>query len=224
LNAKSISVLIVADRDDTAELREQIEPQADFQILTALEGDRELVEKVKMLAPDAVILDTERIGKKWATVVYEINNLPQKPAVIVLSPTSKTNTLLAAFREGADAFLSKKQTEHSELMSALKAVCAGRIFYDRAAAQAIREHMRELELGSARKVMDLQNGIKQLTVREKEVFPLLADGKSVKEVAKILGISPKTVETHKYNIMAKLNLDRMADLTRMAIIKDLIPL
>jgi DNA-binding CsgD family transcriptional regulator len=84
--------------------------------------------------------------------------------------------------------------------------------------------MSYLELGSARNVADVQNGISKLTVREKEVFPLLADGKSVKEVGKILGISPKTVETHKYHIMEKLDFKRMADFTKLALIKDLIPL
>lgn len=53
---------------------------------------------------------------------------------------------------------------------------------------------------------------------------MLADGNSIKEVAKTLGISPKTIETHKYHIMEKLNLQTMADLTKLAIIKDLIPL
>jgi DNA-binding NarL/FixJ family response regulator len=111
-----------------------------------------------------------------------------------------------------------------ELIPVLNAVGAGRVAFNRNDADTIRDHMRYLELGSARNVAHIQNGISTLTVREKEVFPLLADGYSIKTTARTLGISPKTVETHKYHIMKKLNLDNMADFTKLAMIKDLIPI
>lgn len=63
-----------------------------------------------------------------------------------------------------------------------------------------------------------------MAIREKDVLPLLADGKSIKEGARILRISPKTVESHKYNIMKKLDFENMTDWTKTAIVKELISL
>lgn len=84
--------------------------------------------------------------------------------------------------------------------------------------------MKELELGEGKDVSEVRNGIAKLSVREREVFVLLADGLTPKEVSKRLGISPKTVETHKYNIMDKLNVSSLAQFTKIAIKKNLIKL
>ena len=84
--------------------------------------------------------------------------------------------------------------------------------------------MESLEHGGDKSAGDVPNGLSLLSTREKEVFPLLADGKSIKEIAEILFISPKTVETHKYNIMEKLGVDSVADLTKIALKKKIIEL
>jgi DNA-binding NarL/FixJ family response regulator len=82
--------------------------------------------------------------------------------------------------------------------------------------------MQELQLSTEKDVQKVQDGIATLSSREKEVFPLLADGLSIKEIADRLFISPKTVESHKYNIMEKLNVRSIPELTKLAIKKDLI--
>lgn len=181
-----------------------------------------VVKQVRKAAARVVVVDSGIEGLQWPTAVYELTHLDKPPRVIVLGEPDKAN-LLSAFREGADAYLNHGSVT-DELIPVLTAVGAGRVAFSRNDADTIRDHMRYLELGSARNVAHIQNGISTLTVREKEVFPLLADGNSIKATAKTLGISPKTVETHKYHIMTKLNLENMADLTKLAMIKDLIPI
>jgi DNA-binding NarL/FixJ family response regulator len=82
--------------------------------------------------------------------------------------------------------------------------------------------MQDLQLKTEKDVQEIQDGIASLSNREKEVFPLLADGLSIKEIADRLFISPKTVESHKYNIMGKLKVRSVPELTKLAIKKDLI--
>ncbi|MFC1885856.1 response regulator transcription factor [Thermodesulfobacteriota bacterium] len=82
--------------------------------------------------------------------------------------------------------------------------------------------MRELERGHAVGVFEVEDDIVRLSFRGKEVFPLLADGKTPREIADILCISPKTVGSHKYNIMEKLGVSSVAGLTKIAIKKNLI--
>jgi len=223
LNENSTIVLIIAAGHRADKIIKIVAAHSTFEVLDTLEQDDKLVERVTSLNPAVVIIDIELLGKDWASVVYEIKDSDRGIGVIVIVPTRKKADLLAVFREGADALLSG-EFEPDDLIPALETVIGGRIYYRKSDAEVIREHMLYLELGTARNVADVKDGIAKLTVREKEVFPLLADGRSIKEVARTLGISPKTVETHKYHIMEKLNLQRMADLTKLAIIKDLIPL
>jgi DNA-binding NarL/FixJ family response regulator len=110
----------------------------------------------------------------------------------------------------------------SELRLALKALRGGAAFYSRAVQEIVQDHMKELELGKGKNIAEVQNGIAKLSLREKEVFTLLADGLTPKEISDRLCISSKTVESHKYNIMDKLELKSVAQLTKIAVKKGLV--
>jgi RNA polymerase sigma factor (sigma-70 family) len=133
---------------------------------------------------------------------------------------SKSN-ITSLFRQGISGYVLKEEP-FSELMLCLKSIREGATFYSKVVQETLQEHMRELELGEGKNVADIQNGIAKLSVREKEVFVLLADGLTIREIAERLFISPKTVETHKYNIMEKLELKTIAEFTKIAIKKELI--
>jgi len=126
-----------------------------------------------------------------------------------------------AFKMGIPGYVLKEEPI-SELILALKAIRDGATFYSDKVHQLINEHLLELELGTDKNVREIKNGITVLSKREKEIFVLLADGLTPKQIGKRLFISPKTVETHKYNILEKLNFHSMAELTKLAIKKDLI--
>jgi len=80
------------------------------------------------------------------------------------------------------------------------------------------------ELDNSNNNINNTNGFESLSLREREVFQLLSEGKSIKKIAETLGISRKTVETHKYNIMEKLHTKNIIDLTKLAIKKGIIQL
>ncbi|MGD2011799.1 MAG: response regulator transcription factor [Desulfosarcina sp.] len=216
------SVVIVTTEARRAAIDSVIDALGDIVMITEPADAKAVVKQVHTAAARVVVLDSGIDGLEWPTAVYEMTHLDKPPRVIVLGEPDKAS-LLSAFREGADAYLNHGSVT-DELIPVLNAVGAGRVAFNRNDADTIRDHMRYLELGAARNVAHIQNGISTLTVREKEVFPLLADGYSIKTTARTLGISPKTVETHKYHIMKKLNLDNMADFTKLAMIKDLIPI
>jgi DNA-binding NarL/FixJ family response regulator len=131
--------------------------------------------------------------------------------------------ILSLYRAGISGYLFKDEPM-SDLVLALRAVAAGGTYYSEVADEVIHGHMQDLELGDTKKAAEMRDGIAKLSLREKEVFPLLADGMTIKEIAGTLGISPKTVETHKYNIMEKLNVNSIAQLTKIALQKNLIKL
>jgi two-component system invasion response regulator UvrY len=216
-------VFIIAAAADAEEIGSIVDTHFDYELVSTPASIDHLLTHIASSAAGIVVIDSDLPGLDAPTAIYEIKHLDSKPGVVVLADRADTAGLLSAFREGADAYLVTASLRE-ELIPALEAVEAGRVCFNLEDADAIRHHLLYLELGSARNVTEVKNGVARLTVRQKEVFPLLADGKSIKEIANILGISPKTVETHKYHIMQKLNVDRLADLTKLAIIKDLIPL
>ena len=105
----------------------------------------------------------------------------------------------------------------SDLILALKAVKGGGTYFSTMAPTVLLRHMEELEEKTTG-----EDYFDTLSQREQEVFKLLAEGKSIKEIAGDLFISPKTVESHKYNIMEKLQATSIVDLTKIAIRKNLI--
>jgi len=222
MKTKPSLIVIVTTEARRAEIDSVIDSLDDIVMITEPVDASAVIKQVRTAAARVVVVDSGIDGLEWPTVVYEMTHLHKPPRVIVLGEPDKAS-LLSAFREGADAYLNHGFVT-DELIPALNAIENGRVAFSGNDADTIRDHMRYLELGSARNVAHIQDGISKLTVREKEVFPLLADGKSIKATAQTLGISPKTVETHKYHIMKKLNLSNMADFTKLAMIKELIPI
>jgi two-component system, NarL family, response regulator NreC len=219
---RKISIVIVAGPTETDTIRKHVEEHPDFLLIPARGSGLRLLGQMDRLRPDMVIVDIELPAFDWISGVHELNTTECRPGIVLLTGDVDNADLLSAFREGADAYLPKNAIQ-TELIPALSTVSRGRIYLSKADAELIREHMLYLELGKARNVSAVHNGIAGLSLREKELFPLLADGLSIKESAGILGISPKTVETHKSHIMKKLNVTRVTDLTKLAIKKDLIP-
>ena len=101
-------------------------------------------------------------------------------------------------------------------------VISGGAYFTNAVREKLQDHMVDLELEEMAATGHGEIGVGQLSAREKEIFILLADSLTPKEVATRLFISPKTVETHKYNIMEKLNISSLAQFTKIAVKKGLI--
>ena len=178
---------------------------------------------VKSEKPDIVILDISMPGLDGIEAAEQILERNEEVRILIYSMSSSRVHIISLFRIGISAYVLKEEPL-SELLLALESVKNGATFFSRTVQQIIQEHMKELELGKGKDVVEVKNGVAKLSTREKEVFVLLADGLRPREIAERLYISPKTVETHKYNIMEKLNVSSMAQLTKIALRKELIDL
>jgi len=215
--------LIIAGSRDTDDIRELIEQRSDFKPLFTHTGFEHLGRQAGAMAPGVVIIDMDMPGIDWASAVAELDKTDARPGVVLIADIVTESDILRAFKEGAGACLPKSSFR-TRLIPALESVSRGMIYLSRANAQLIRQHLLTLEQKDAPHPDCSNDGISLLTMREKEVFVLLADGVTIREASEIMCISPKTVETHKSNIMKKLSLKNIADLTKLAIVKGLISL
>ncbi len=206
--------------DDHSIVRKGLSLQLDqhdrFKVVGEAADGREAVRLAEQLNPDVVIMDIGMPGLNGIEATAQI--VKQAPAigVIILSMHSDDNYLARALTAGAKGYLLK-DTAAAELDRAVQAVAEGRSFFSPAIAKIlVEEYMRQLKQRGLQDTYDL------LTDREKETLHLLAEGKSNKEVAKILNLSVHTVETHRSNIMEKLGLHTTADIILYAVRKKII--
>jgi len=159
-------------------------------------------------------------GMDGVEAIREIRKTRKGVRIIVFSMYSDKEHVLTLFGEGVDAYVLK-DSPLSNLMAAIQAVKSGGTYYCAVVQKIIHDRVRGLEEELKSDVTDREH-FASLSAREKEIFPLLADGKSIKEIAGHLYISPKTVESHKYSIMEKLGVDSVAELTKIALKRGLI--
>jgi DNA-binding NarL/FixJ family response regulator len=137
-------------------------------------------------------------------------------AVVILSVHSDEGYVLRALKAGAKGYLLKDSAE-GDLIEAIKAVSNGKAFFSpEVSRMLVEDYMREI------KARGVQDSYELLTVREREILHLLAEGKSNKDIAGMLGLSLYTVETHRRNLQEKLNLHSLAELILYAVRKGLI--
>jgi DNA-binding NarL/FixJ family response regulator len=184
--------------------------EEDFDLVGAVGDGRAAVAAFEQLAPDLVLLDIGLPllnGIETARQVRQIN-----PSVAILFVTMQTDRIYVqeAFRAGGSGYVLK-QAAARELAEAIREVLAGRFYV----SPMIAAQAGTLPFDSSKTPIDLFGG--QLTPRQREVLQLVAEGKSMKEIAQILKISVRTVEFHKNGIMQELGFRTTAELTRYAL-------
>ena len=166
--------------------------------------------------PDLLIVDIGMPKLSGIEVSARAQKLDRPPAVIVLSMHSDESYIIRALGAGAKAYLLKDATDE-DLLPAVRAVAAGKPFFSPAvAAVLVEDYMRTLQKRG------LSDSYHLLTDREKETLQLLAEGHSNKEVATLLDVGLSTVETHRANLMQKLNLHNTAEIVLYAVRKGII--
>jgi DNA-binding NarL/FixJ family response regulator len=176
----------------------------------------EAVRLLEQHQPDLLILDIAMPKLSGIEVAARAQKLDRAPGIIVLSMHSDEAYIIRALAAGARAYLLKDATDE-DLLPAVRAVAAGKPFFSPAVtAVLVEDYMRTLQQRG------LVDSYHLLTDREKEVLHLLAEGRSNKEVATLLDLGLSTVETHRGNLMQKLNLHNTAEIVLYAVRKGLI--
>lgn len=166
--------------------------------------------------PDVMILDIGMPKLSGIEVSARAQKLDRPPAVIILSMHADESYIIRALGAGARAYLLKDATDE-DLLPAVRAVAAGKPFFSPAvAAVLVEDYMRTLQKRG------LSDSYHLLTDREKETLSLLAEGRSNKEVATLLDVGVSTIETHRANLMQKLNLHNTAEIVLYAVRKGII--
>ncbi len=184
--------------------------ESSFDIVGVASNGLELVAQAEQLKPDVVLLDIGMPILNGMEASRQIRKLVPDAKLIFLTQKSDQSYVHVAFRIGASGYVLK-QSLASELIPALNEVLAGRFYV----TQLVSKDIPQALLNPNRNPSELFG--RSLTGRQREVLQLVAEGKTGKEIASILKISPKTVEFHKSGIMEELGIRTTAELTRYAI-------
>ncbi|MGM0428563.1 MAG: response regulator [Thermodesulfobacteriota bacterium] len=219
---KPTRVLIVDDHSVVAEgIRRSLEKAPDFECTGSVSDGLEAVDAVKSQRPDMIVMDVSMPRLNGLDAAEQIKAWDDTIRICIFTMYAERAYVVSAFKTGIHGYVLKDEPV-SELILALKAIREGGTYYSGKVRQILKEHVEELELGEGKGAKAVEDGISKLSNREKEVFVLLADGLTPKQIGERLYISPKTAETHKYNILEKLDFHSVAQLTKLAIKKNLI--
>jgi DNA-binding NarL/FixJ family response regulator len=212
-----IRVLIADDHGIMRKgLRLQLEQHEGIEVVGEATDGREAVKLAEQLDPDVVMMDIGMPNLNGIEATAQIVKRNPKIGVIILSVHSDEEYLLRTLSAGAKGYLLKESAD-VDLLRAVQAVAQGKSFFSPTVAKTLLDDfVQQLKQRGLKDSYDL------LTDREKEVFQLLAEGKSNKDVATVLGLSPYTVETHRTHIMQKLDLHSSVDLVLYAVRKKII--
>jgi two-component system, NarL family, response regulator NreC len=199
--------------DDHQILREGLKSllqKSNFEIAGDVGDGRSAVKLAKKLNPEVVILDISMPLLNGIEATKQIHTEVPQAKIIVMSMHAASHFVLAALHAGAAAYLLK-DSAFDELLLAVKSVLNGHVYLSPAiAGLVVRATVRQPS--SKREFLR-----RKTSSREREVLQLMVEGKSTKEIAALLYVSVKTIETHRKQIMDKLNLHTIADLTKYAI-------
>ncbi|MBZ5583216.1 MAG: response regulator transcription factor [Acidobacteriia bacterium] len=214
---KPIRILLADDHTVVRKgLRLLLESQPELSVVAEAANGREAVALAEEHEPDVAVLDVAMPILNGIEAARQIGARHPQTAIVFLSMHSDEGYVLKALKAGARAYLLKDSAEH-DLIEAVKSVTQGKAFFSPAISQMMmEEYMRQMREREVEDSYDL------LTTREREILQLLAEGRSNKDVANILNLSLYTVETHRGNILQKLNLHSGPELTLYAIRKGVI--
>lgn len=190
-------------------IRHVLEGEPGFDVVGEASNGTEAFELAAELHPDVVVLDISMPGESGLQIAARLGTVPSPPRVLILSVHDNAEYVLESVRAGAHGYLLK-DTAATELRSAIRAVCRGESYFSPPVASRLSAAVRgEYETRPA--------PLEQLTGREREVLEGIARGRTNKEIAADLGISYRTVETHRESLMKKLQIRTVAELTRFAL-------
>lgn len=196
-------------------LRALLETEPSFRVVDEVDNGRDVLEKVLTCKPDVVILDLMMPNLNGLEVTRQIKKATDRTRIVILSMHDDEGFVLEALRNGASGYVLK-DSNSNYLIQAIKAVMSGgRYLSPILADRAIKAYQSQART-------ETNDIYESLTSREREVLQLTAEGRTRAEIAAKLGVNARTVETHRANLMNKLNLRSKNELVRFAIKRGLI--
>jgi two-component system, NarL family, response regulator NreC len=197
-------------------LRLLLEREPDMSVIGEAPDGRAALDALSRQPADVVVMDVTMPGLNGIEAAAQIARLYPKTRAIMLSMHSDETYVLRCLRAGARGYVLKESAE-GELIAAIRTVVAGKSFFSPKVQRLLQQdHVERLRRSGSTDTYDL------LSDREREILQLIAEGNSNKEVAARLHLSVYTVETHRKNIVDKLNLHGPADLILYAVRKGLV--
>ena len=178
----------------------------EFSLVGTVTSGAELLEAAQRLRPDVIVTDVAMPGMSGLDALRRLRADGLTAQVVFLTMHADAELAAEALRAGAAGFVVK-HAAGKELIAAIQAALRGRTYVTADLAQDVLAAMAERRASTAR----------QLTPRQRDVVRLLTEGRTMKEIAAALGVSPRTVETHKYQALEALGLTTTADLIRYAL-------
>ena len=203
-----IRVVVADDHTIVREgLKRLLDASADLEVVGEAQNGHEVIERVRNLEFDLLLLDMSMPGKSGVELIKQVHSEKPKLKILVLSMHEEHQYAVRAIRSGASGYLTKESAS-TQLVEAIRKVAGGGAFISSEVAQ-------QLALGA---MPDSKGALHEaLSDRQFQVFRLIAGGTSVSDIAAQLNLSVKTVSTHKSNILQKMRMTTQAELIRYAI-------
>ena len=197
-------------------LRSLLERQLDMEVAGEAGDGRDAVGMAAELNPDIIVMDIAMPQLNGIDAASQLAAAASGTAIILLSMYSEEEFMIRALSAGVRGYLLKDSAE-ADLIRAVRAVASGKTYFSPEISHLlVEDYMRRLQSEG------LQDSYRLLTDREREVLQLLAEGRSNRETARLLNLSLHTVETHRTNLMRKLELHNIAEIVAYAMRKRII--
>lgn len=217
MNMSAVRILLADDHTILRKgLRLLLEREPDLSIVGEASTGREAIELAMSQKPDVVVMDIAMPILNGIEATKRIVAELPKISVVILSMHSDEGYILRALKSGARGYLLKDSAE-TELLQAVRAVASGKAFFSPAVSKVLADdYLRQV------RQQGFDDPYELLTSRERELLQLIAELKSTKEIAELFGISVHTVDTHRSNLMQKLNVHSIPELILYAVRKGVI--
>lgn len=212
-------ILIADDHQIVIEgIKSLLQSRPDIDLVGQAMNGREAVKMADRLKPDIVILDIAMPDLNGMDATLQIQKKFPDIRVIIYTMDADRELVIDLFKAGISGFVLKDDPI-ADLIMAIETVQRGNSYFSSKAPAIIVDYVNRLEKGEVKK-----SPLDTLSLREREIFQLLAEGRKVKSISEHLCISASTVETHKYAILRKLDIRSLSDLIKLAVKKRIISL
>ena len=209
----AITILLADDHTIVRQgLAKVLEGESNFKVVGEARDGREAVSKAYQLKPNVVLMDISMPILNGIEATRQIKKLCQQTKVIILSMHSHDRFIGELLRIGASGYLVKDSTG-SDIIKAIDAAMKGDVFLSPSISRLVVENFVSLK----RKHSSREELYAKLSNREREVFQMIAEGRSTKDISNLLFVSISTIKTHRAHIMDKLQIDNLSQLVQFAI-------